>query len=46
LGAREKLVVVRFAGRDHLLGVTPRSVSLLASADADADALRDAGGRP
>lgn len=35
LGAREKLVVVRFAGRDHLIGVTPGSVSLLASADAD-----------
>lgn len=33
LGARERLVVVRFAGRDHLLGVTPGSVSLLVSAD-------------
>ena len=35
LGAREKLLVVRFAGRDHLIGVTPGSVSLLASAEAD-----------
>ena len=35
LGAREKLMVVRFAGRDHLLGVTPGSISSLASAEAD-----------
>jgi len=34
LGAREKLMVVRFAGRDHLLGVTPGAISLLASAEA------------
>jgi flagellar biosynthetic protein FliO len=35
LGAREKLVVVRFAGQDHLLGVTPSSISRIASADMD-----------
>jgi flagellar protein FliO/FliZ len=35
LGTREKLVVVRFAGQDHLLGVTPSSISKIATADAD-----------
>ena len=35
LGTREKLVVVRFAGRDHLLGVTPSSISKIATADVD-----------
>ena len=34
IGTREKLVVVRFAGRDILLGVTPSSISRLASARA------------
>lgn len=35
LGAREKLVVVRFAGQDHLLGVTPNSISRIATAEVD-----------
>lgn len=34
LGAREKLIVVRFGGQDHLIGVTPTAISHLASADA------------
>lgn len=34
LGAREKLVVVRFAGRDVLLGVTPGSISRIATSRA------------
>ena len=35
LGAREKLVVVRFGGQDHLIGVTPGSISRIATAEAD-----------
>lgn len=35
LGTREKLVVVRFAGKRVLLGVTPGSISRLASARLD-----------
>lgn len=35
LGTREKLVVVRFAGRDHLLGVTPGSISKIATVEVD-----------
>jgi len=37
LGAREKLVVVRFGGRDILLGVTPGSISRIASKRADGE---------
>jgi flagellar protein FliO/FliZ len=35
LGAREKLVVVRFGGRDHLIGVTPGSITRIATAETD-----------
>jgi len=36
LGARQSVAVVRFRGRDFLLGVTDERISLLASEEADA----------
>ncbi|MBM4192515.1 MAG: flagellar biosynthetic protein FliO [Gammaproteobacteria bacterium] len=41
LGAREKLVVVRFGDKDHLIGVTPGSISHIATADRESSSTEE-----
>jgi len=41
LGAREKLVVVRFGGKHHLIGVAPGSISRIATAETDGSSIEE-----